>query len=26
VRIIDGTNEKSFEEALLGYGGTLVHA
>ena len=26
VRIIDGTNEKSFEEALSGRGGTLVHA
>ena len=26
VRIIDGTNEQSFEEALLGRGGTLVHA
>jgi len=26
VRIIDGTNSKSFEGALLGYGGTLVHA
>lgn len=26
VRIIDGTNEKSFEEALSGHGGTLVHA
>lgn len=26
VRIIDGTNSKSFEEALLGFGGTLVHA
>ena len=25
VRIIDGTNEKSFEEALSGRGGTLVH-
>ncbi len=26
VRIIDGTNEQSFEEALSGLGGTLVHA
>ena len=26
VRIIDGTNEQSFEEALTGRGGTLVHA
>jgi acetylglutamate kinase len=26
VRIIDGTNEKSFEEALSGRGGTLVRA
>jgi acetylglutamate kinase len=26
VRIIDGTNEQSFEEALSGRGGTLVHA
>ena len=26
VRIIDGTNEKSFEQALSGHGGTLVHA
>jgi acetylglutamate kinase len=26
VRIIDGTNERSFEEALSGRGGTLVHA
>jgi acetylglutamate kinase len=25
VRIIDGTNDKSFEEALSGHGGTLVH-
>jgi acetylglutamate kinase len=26
VRIIDGTNDKSFELALSGHGGTLVHA
>jgi len=26
VRIIDGTNPKSFEQALSGHGGTLVHA
>jgi acetylglutamate kinase len=26
VRIIDGTNETSFELALAGSGGTLVHA
>jgi acetylglutamate kinase len=26
VRIIDGTNESSFEQALSGTGGTLVHA
>ena len=26
VRIIDGTNKRSFEEALSGRGGTLVHA
>jgi hypothetical protein len=26
VRIIDGTNESSFDQALSGAGGTLVHA
>jgi acetylglutamate kinase len=26
VRIIDGTSEFSFDQALIGIGGTLVHA
>jgi acetylglutamate kinase len=26
VRIIDGTNDSSFDQALSGAGGTLVHA